>query len=868
MKGKKGPTAASKASFKRRVVCSMLIAITASSVTVLSLQTNALAQFGQGVGNSFGNGLMQSIQQGFGQSSTNALENPSIIKPSAKLPEKERTLEDFFPKVDLPYALATAYDMTGLKVTGLDQKYLPALGQNLFVVLENTPYTSMADVYRENRLKGKSSFVTADCIVHAYFALNNAILRDVITEKVAPGLSLMLQGMLKESFADYKECEDPDVKNDISKNIIYLVVGLRLLDPQIKVTIPTSMAQAADAEMKNIAAGKTAKSAIFGNDEEYAYLQPCGFYNSDPKLRNFYRCRQWLSRIQFPLSDSDLSDTPKDSVQESRFRQSVLLFRSLDKATINGAPAMTYWTKFDKVWQMMGAYGNERERSLLPCDYKNVFRTSSQNLSNLLQGLAEPFYRTKLLLSIRRNRPVEIGSASILSMQKSETQTTDKAVFRLMPAADEPELPWLSEIAQKFTEQRGEAEATPFSLLELYARSSTQATNILSEISWKLDAELFNSLPKLIELTGRKKAMPNSPVDAGSQEGRWAILSNYFKPMTESTQSVLKSDLWMKRRLLSAFSGWVDSHVAMLEAERPKAQVDAASKILVTTDGQTLPQQTAGQANGATTSELASGNSSSTVPGAAPRAVASADANNMSKLTVANYLEPAPALYKSLHTKMQQTLDDLNSLEYLPARYKNSSQNMIVLCKHLEEIARKELSNNFVPSQDSKFLGAIDMELDKFPCATQGSMHLGNDTVTDKSGKIVSGANLCIGKPGLMFMLLRIGRGETLSRGATYTFYEVPGGPLKPEHWERKLQFTTVQPPRWTADFEVQQPLAPLPQAPTENGKVQGKQQAAERSGQVDKSTAPITRQQKQTQSQQAPVMRLQIQPEQSQPAK
>jgi hypothetical protein len=850
----------------------MLAASIASSLAAVSLQQNTLAQ------QSFGNGFMQSLQQGFGQPTNNALENPSIIRPSAKLPDKERKLEDFFPKVELPYIMPPPYDMTGLKVTGLDAKYVPALGQNLFVVVENTPYTSMADIYRENRLKGKSSFVTADCIVHAYFALNNAILRDVLVEKVTPGLSLMLQGMLKESFADYKECEDADVKLDISKNIIYLVVGLQLLDPRIKVTIPASMAKAAEAEMKNINAGKTAKSAIFGNQEEYAYLQPCGFYNNDAKLKNFYRCRQWLSRIQFPLSESELSDAPKDSVQENRFRQSVLLFRSLDKATINGAPAMTYWIKFSKVWEIMGSHEAEHEHALLPSDYKNVFRTSSQNLSNVLQGLSEPFYRTKLLLSIRRNRPVEIGSSSILNMQKADTQEGEKSVFRLMPAADEPELPWFSEVAQDFTEERSESESTPFSLLELYARSSTLATNVLSEITWKLSSELFTSLPKLNALTARKKAQPNAAADAGSQEGRWAILSTYFKPMTESTQNVLKSNMWMKRRLLSAFAGWVDSHVAMLESEPPKAQVDTASKITVTTDGQKVPEPPPTAAAGTTI-------------GAASGSV-QARANSSAK-PVANYLEPAPVLYKSIHTKMQQTLDELNSLEYLPARYKATSENMITLSKHLEDIARKELSNNFVSPPDSRFLSSIDQELDRFPCATQGTMHLGSDTVTDKSGKIVSGANLCIGRPGLVFMLLKIGRGQTLSRGAMYTYYEVPGGPLKPEHWERKLQFATIQPPRWTADFEVQQPIQPLEQAQTESASPPAPEKsqpaprsaATERSAPAAKQQAPVqpfTQQQasqppaapppappkqttpakQQSSQQQAPIMRLNLQPQ------
>ena len=818
---------------------------------MISAQLKAGAQ--GGFGQTFGNGFGQSLQQGFGQPSNNALDNPVLQKLAPKYLDKERTLEDFFPKTETTFVNVTPYDMTGLKVTGLETKYSPVLGQNRLLVVENTPYSSMSDIYRENRLNGKSNFVTADCIVHAYFALHNSILRDVICEKTMPELLLMLQSMLKESSIDYKDADDAEVKNDIAKNIAYIAVALRLLEPTLKVSISGTTSQLVDDEMKNIAAGKKAKSAIFGNDEDYALFRPRGFYDREAKLRNFYRCRQWASRIEFPLTDSDLSEKPTEGKPESRFRQSVLLFRSLDKATINGAAAMSYWKKFDRVWQMMGADENAREHPLLPPDYKTVFSASGLNLSNLLQGLSEPFFRTKLLLSIRRNKPLELGSTSILTVKKKENAPAEHAIFRLLPIADEPELPWLAEVAQNFSEERGVNEATPFSLLELYGRGSTLATNILANICDKLDGDLFKTLPKLIEDTSRKRAVAPAAFDAGSQDGRWTILTNYFKPMPESSQNVLKTETWMRRRLLSAFAGWVDSHVALLATAKSTgaaAKTDAGSVLVATysattkgaapsttpassttTNGASAATKTAAIAS-TTTPPIASTTTASKTATATATTTATAKSSTRSsqtpalttaaatassgtetdsptpKAAVSNYLEPAPNLFKSVRLKLQQMVDDLASIDYLPAQKKQSAQDLISLCQKLEEISRKEVTNNFVSAQDSRFLGDIDQVLDNFPAPTQGVFHIDSDSITDKSGKITSGANLCIGKPGIIFMLLRLGRKETLCRGAVYTYYEVAGGPLKPEHWDRKLQYTMSLPPRWTADFEVQQATA------------------------------------------------------------
>ncbi len=704
------------------------------------------------------------------------------------LPEKEMSLNDFFPKSDLPYLIAYPVDLDGLKITGLQPKLIHTLGNNLFVVVENTPYSTMADVYRDNRLKGKSNFVTADCIVNAYFALHNAILAAVIKERLCPGLASMLSAMLKVAARDYRNTEDAEVKEEIQKNIAYISVALRLLEPGLTLPNLGGATKLADTELQNINSGHICQSVIFGGKEDFALYKPLGWYNNEPALRNFYRCRQWLSRMSLPLTDLDVEKSDSEH-STNKFRQSVLLFRTLDKATIGGEPAMNTWQNFYRVWLLLGAEENKKEHPLLPADYKKVFRSSAQtpsnnssneladDLPNELKGLSEPFFRTKLLLNIRRNQPLELGTTSILKMSGTKQGQMGAAVFRFLPLVDEPELPWLCQLAHQFTEPRAISETTPFSLLELFGRGSVLATNVLGETNWRLDPTLFDSLPALLEATGRKRATANSKDAEGSWTGNWNVLSHYFESMIESAQTPLKTDLWMRRRLESAFAAWVDSHVACLNDtdERKTAEIshggqaaDVVSKIPVTAESDR-----------------------------------SADSANMTRPAIAHYLEPAPALYKSIRIRLQQTVDELKTLGYFPSRYTKDVETLSALCQRFESIAQKEISNLYVSPADTRFLGAIDQELDKLSPPLAGTLYLDSDTQVDKSGHQVGGANLCLGHPGQIFILLRTFRGSTLCRGAVYTYYELRGGPITAEAWQHKLNLALVHSPKWTAEFDL-----------------------------------------------------------------
>ena len=246
---------------------------------------------------------------------------------------------------------------------------------------------------------------------------------------------------------------------------------------------------------------------------------------------------------------------------------------------------------------------------------------------------------------------------------------------------DEPELPWLRALAHEFNDERASSEQTPFALLELYARGSVLATNLLSDSCWRLNEKLFNTLPDLLEATSRKKAIANSKEPEGSTDGRWNVLGRYyFKSQIESAQTPLKTDLWMRRRLESAFSAWVDSHLAtMTEAALPTVNpttlsVTATPAPRLVADGTPAPgakgvsaaaQEGAATTKGPSANAIAKGTSTTATLSAVgssgmpandetktrpARAAHEDDRNDPSLLfhpAVAQYLEPAPTMLQS-----------------------------------------------------------------------------------------------------------------------------------------------------------------------------------------------------------------------------
>lgn len=746
---------------------------------------------------------------------------------------REQKLEELFPKTDFELTPPTPVSLEGIRIPGLNQKGLESLGFNHFVVLNNTPYDRMSDLYRDNRLKNKSNFVTCDSIIHPYLGFNNAVLAAAIEEYASRDLFKLLDALLKSSIQDYRATEEADVKDDIQRNLAFVSVGMRLLDPSIKLADMGGATDLADEELKLILAEKPAVSLIFNRSEDFGAYRPLGWYGHSERTRNFYRCCQWLSRMYFPLSNISIDTI---SGGGNSFRRAALLYRALDQATLDKKPAPEAWGKLISFWTLLGASSQQQENNLLPPDFQTVFKEGVGNLQLTLNTLAQPLLRTKLLLSVKKQRPMEISARSVFELGDKGQERSNEMVFRLFPAIEPTELNWLKKRAHGYQEETAEVAANPLALFDMHAWGAPQATNVLNDISFKLDQSIAKVLPEL-EIAVRRKTQTGQLMPIADR--RWQLLSSYFKPPSQGAQGAVKQSLWMTRNLESAFAGWIDTFLAIAPIEDPTApkppgsSTQSSPSATGTTSGATAKPAappTASAAKPAATVTAPSGtgaatpatSSHSTAPNSSASTTTSTPAGSTSpkppqgratKPADFHYLEPSPDVFRKITAECKRLTDELTALGYYPKRYAQRSQDFIRLCDRLAVIADREIGGYPMDPNDFRLLRDIDMILEKVDLPLPGFIYLdtsvaqkpsqSSNSKTEPAPARVGGATIGIGRAGQLFVILNTSRGWTLGRGAVYTYYETAGGPFKPEHWTRKLNFGLLRPPSWTSHFDI-----------------------------------------------------------------
>jgi len=199
------------------------------------------------------------------------------------------------------------YDLSrvrGIEEFPQDHALRKLLSQNGFAVILK-PGCEFWWIYCKARCSRYPAFITTDSAFRIYESLvAEAFL--VLEESQARAL----KEITKELFERFARLEVPAVRLfKEARNLVlaYLAVGLRLQGglPDFR-GVPESSRALAEAELKNIEAGRTAVSPIFGplrGSPEgylvYGFLKPSGFYRESPGLSRFFRASKWFGVTSF-----------------------------------------------------------------------------------------------------------------------------------------------------------------------------------------------------------------------------------------------------------------------------------------------------------------------------------------------------------------------------------------------------------------------------------------------------------------------------------------------------------------------------------------------------------------------------------------
>ncbi|MBZ0189436.1 MAG: DUF3160 domain-containing protein, partial [Candidatus Obscuribacterales bacterium] len=444
--------------------------------------------------------------------------------------------------------------------------------------------------------------------------------------------------------------------------------------------------------------------------------------------------------------------------------RAVLLYRSLTIAKIDGEPALSYWHRVGNAYVLLGMNDYARLKTILPTDLAPVMTKANKDFGKLLEVLSQPFLRTKLLLSVRKERPVQLGSTSIFEVSRKRKED-DADVIRFFPLVEPTELMWINEIARTYVPESNTPTPTPLALLALHAHGAPLATNLLSMQTSTLDPRLISMVPRLEHVLALSRGGKASP----EVDNRWQIISGLLGAYPDTAQIALRSNLWLMRQLESAISAWVDSYLAYIPL--------AFSPVLDATTNSEQSQSTGGN-------------------------------NKQSGKASFHYLEPRPLVYRMVASDCQLVMDGLARLDITVPAYLKRGQDFLRLYQRLEAVAEKEIKGEPISKADFVLLSNIDQVLAPVDSPLPGTLYFSDGKVVDanKDGDSKEkGMSLGLGKAGRLYIICVTTQGATLCRGAVYNYYEVGGGPIRQEHWLRKLDYGLLRQPIWASQFDFVQ---------------------------------------------------------------
>ena len=778
--------------------------------------------------------------------------NTSRNMTPIKVDRKTQKLEEMVERQDIPYGFPPIIPLQGITIGGLGPKAIHSLGENYFVVRSNTTTIKMSDLYKDNRSAGKANYVTIDCVLHPYIAYTNRVHAETAKRYLLPLMKSLLHAMLQIAIVDYRQADDAEVRADIEGNIAFLSLGQKLIDSSFQIPQVGRVSQMVLADYDSVVFARPGRSAILDRNEDFAAYKPQGWYKTSPELVAFFRAKTWLSRLNYPINDVSFDGAQS---QVNNFRRSVLLYRCLDLAHVDGKPAFESWTRLVKgLFILGGQVESWQEKNLYPHDYKSTFRTNSTDLRMTLSALSEPLYRTKLLLAVRKQKPLSLGTTSIFDMDDKTTTQQTIAVFRLFPVVGAPEEPWMRWTARMYPKPSLNTNLFPIALLDLNAWGVPQAANFLLDSSWAMDENVPLAVTELKKWVLRR--LMGGHVQA--VENRfWSMLSPTWRLLPDGIQTVVRGEMWANRKMETAFCAWLDSLASIAPAPAPSAPVrsvtgsvrpsgstDAAHKVgsdnkpkvqfvkpqvplkplsqsslsssgdLLNSFSSTFPTHSTGASN----KTVGTAHSGTAASASSPNAAARTKSPTARRASRGHFLDPYMDLYQKLELDAQRTDKELTALGFpLEQNLKRGLDDYVRLFQRFAKIAKDELEAKPLAPADLSLLSNIDMILEKIDVPLPAVISvLPQAKFPEPSSKVPQpekdaeqehpGFTMCLGRPGLMYIILqnKATHDWTLARGAVYTYYEQYGA-VTEEALLNRIDKGQIAAPYWTERFDFVQ---------------------------------------------------------------
>ena len=525
-------------------------------------------------------------------------------------------------------------------------------------------------------------FITTDTFLHLYHLQFDETLKDIEEREFIPDINNLTIALLNDALQQYEQL-DGDLKEATRRNVAYLSVAQKLLDPNA--WIPELVKTLVFSELGKIEAHQGfVASDIFIYEEDYSQYVPRGHYTRSEQLKRYFKTMMWYGRMAFLLKGG-----PEGLISEYDARiqtlQAFLLATSLKNVQVGERTGLDLW---DRLYTVTAFYVGLAD-DLTPYDYlwalDQVFETSFV-LSDLTDE--NHFLALKTELTLRPSPRIYGGTGNVLLqgpiIEESLNEVLDKTKgMRLMGQRFVPDSYMFQHLVfPEVLDYLGDTTNLPFTagpegmggLCRTYVRGldvmallgSRKALKILIE---QRDTDYLLFWQRFGELKDEFDVLSPGEWNANLYWSWLYTLKALFEDLPEGYPHFMRTEAWQQRQLHAALASWTQlRHDTILYAK-----------------------QSYGAGGGAP------------IPLPPPL----------------GYIEPASVFWGRLLALTRMTSRGLDDLNVLTPETRRQFTELEKMLQQIIEIVAKQLTNEPLSSEDYKFIKSISTTLDSMLTGTE-----------------------------------------------------------------------------------------------------------------------------------------------------
>ena len=533
--------------------------------------------------------------------------------------------------------------------------------------------------YKDLLGSNKPIFITTDTLLHLYHLQFDETLREIEEREFIPDINDLTAALLNDALVHYEQLEG-DLKQAIERNIAYLSVAQKLIDPNAD--IPEMVYDTVAGELAKIEAHAGFEpSEIFIYKEDYSQYVPRGHYTRSEQLKRYFKTMMWYGRMAFLLKGG-----PGALISEYDAKiqtlQAFLLANSLKNVRVEERSGLNIW---DRLYTVTAFYVGTAD-DLTPYDYlwalDQVFGASFA-LSDLANTNNQFALKTELALLPSPEIYAGTGNIIIDAPITDEllNEVLDKTKgMRLMGQRFVPDSYMFQYlVSPEVGYYLGDSTNLPFTIgadgMGWFCRAYVRGLDVMAVLGSQealkilIDEGDTNYLQFWQQFGNLKNEFDVLSPTEWNRNLYWSwlyTLKTLLDELPEGYPNFMRTDAWQRHQLHTALTSWTQlRHDTILYAKQSYAVAAGASG----------------------------------VPGTPPP-------------PPPGYIEPVPIFWSRLLAMTQMTSRGLDDLNVLTPEARSRFTELEELLQRILDIVAKQLTNVELSTEDRAYIITLPETLD------------------------------------------------------------------------------------------------------------------------------------------------------------